>query len=179
MLIGNDVIDLSLQKQMFREFKSKRLNQKIFSDKELVYIGKEDHLLSLRRWTMKEAAYKAYQRLHHLKPRFNPYLIDTIIKDEINGTVKIDNQHFYLKTAISADYIYSYIVTTNECTSLRFDSKDHLLKKMDDYFNTDNLSICKDEYNIPSIYVNGQSKLISITHHGDFNFAVFFTTLNC
>ena len=173
MLIGNDVIDLSLQKRLFREFKSKRLNQKIFSDRELVYIGKEDHITSLRRWTMKEAAYKAYQRLYHLKPRFNPYLIDTEIKDKTNGIVKIDNQHFYLKTAINPDYIYSFVVTTEECTSVSFDSKAHLIKKIGHCLNTDNISICKDEYSIPSIYANGQGKLISITHHGDFNFAVF------
>ena len=173
MLIGNDVIDLSLQKGLFREFKSKRLNQKIFTDKELVHIKKEHHLTSLRRWTMKEAAYKAHQRLHHLKPRYNPYLIDTEIKDKTNGTVKIDNQHFYLKTVISPDYIYSFVVTTEEFTFVSFDSKDHLIKKIGNFFNTDNISICKDEYNIPSIYVNGQGKLISITHHGNFNFAIF------
>ena len=128
---------------------------------------------------MKEAAYKVHQRLHHLKPRFNPYLFDTEIKDKTNGTVKIENQYFFLKTVTSPDYIYSYIETTEEHTSLRFDSKDDLIEKIGRCLNTDNISICKDEYNIPSIYVNGQNKLISITHHGDFNFAMFLTTLNC
>ena len=179
MLIGNDVIDLSLKKDLFREFKSKRLNQKIFSAQELHLIDHEDDITSLRRWTMKEAAYKAYQRLYHLKPRYNPHLIDTEIKDKTNGIVKIDNQHFYLKTVISPDYIYSFVVTTEEYTSISFDSKAHLIKKIGHCLNTDNISICKDEYNIPSILIDNSIKPISITHHGSYNFAVMTAGLDC
>ena len=173
MLIGNDVIDLAFQKPLFRQFKNSRLNQKIFSDQELVLIDKEDNITSLRRWTMKEAAYKAYQRLYQLKPKFNPARIHTEIKDQKLGFAIIAEHQFKLKTELNTDYIYTYIENQNPQTSIRYESKDDLITKLSDYFSAQSISISKDSLNIPSIYINDKSKPISLTHHGSFQWAMF------
>ena len=172
-MIGNDVIDLAFQKQLFRQFKNSQLNQKIFSAQELAIIGKEDNLTLLRRWTMKEAAYKAYQRLHKLKPKFNPASIHTEIKDQKLGFAIIANNQFKLKTDQNDDYIYTYIYHQNAQISLRYESKDDLITKLSDYFSAQSISISKDSLNIPSIHINDKSKPISLTHHGSYQWAMF------
>ena len=172
-MIGNDVIDLSFQKQLFRQFNNSRLNQKIFSSQELAIIGKEDNLTLLRRWTMKEAAYKAYQRLHQLKPKFNPASIHTEIKDQKLGLAVIDGYQFKLQTDLNNDYIYTYIDNQNSQISLRYESKDDLITKLSDYFSVQSISISKDSLNIPSIHINDKSKPISLTHHGSYQLAMF------
>ena len=174
-MIGNDVIDLAFQKQLFRQFKNSRLNQKIFSDQELVLIDKEDNLRLLRRWTMKEAAYKAYQRLHQLKPKFNPASIHTEIKDQNLGFAIIADHQFKLKTDQNDDYIYTYIDYQNAQISLRYESKDDLITKLSDYFSAQSISISKDSLNIPSIHINDKSKPISLTHHGSYQWAMFLS----
>ena len=172
-MIGNDVIDLAFQKQLFRQFKNSRLNQKIFSAQELAIIDKEDNFTLLRRWTMKEAAYKAYQRLYQLNPYFNPASIHTVIKDQKLGFAIIDGHQFKLKTDQNDDYIYTYLDYQNKKASLRYDSKDDLIKKLSDYFSVQSISIRKDSLNIPSIIINGKSKPISLTHHGSYQLAMF------
>ena len=172
-MIGNDVIDLAFQKQLFRQFENKRINQKIFSTQELSLIDIEENLTLLRRWTLKEAAYKAYQRLYQLKPKFNPASIHTEIKDYKLGYAIIGKHRFKLKTEQNDDFIYSYIDYHHSQTTLRYGSRNDLINKISDYFSTRSIYISKDSNNIPSIHINDKNKPISLTHDRNYQFAMF------
>jgi|GEM_PF-2212763 len=174
IFIGNDVIDLSFQDQLFRQFKNSRLNQKIFSAQELAIIVKEDNLTLLRRWTMKEAGYKAYQRLYELQPKFNPASIHTEIRDLYSGFATIGDHRFKLKTEQNDDLIYTYIDNHQyPQITLGYRSREDLIKKLSDYFSARTVYISKDSLNIPSILIDNKSKPISLTSHGSFQLAMF------
>lgn len=177
-MIGNDVIDLAFQVKLFRAFKSDRLNHKIFTPNELDRLNHDDSLSLLRRWTMKEAAYKAHQRIYQLKPKFNPFQIDTHLIDAQQGTAKIQDHNFNLSSTTSKDSIFSSVDTVQHQINLNYTSDEHLLHQLCLLFDTKSIHVCKDELNIPSFYLNNQVKPISLTKHGKFKWATIYSP-NC
>lgn len=177
-MIGNDVIDLTYRSKLFRQFKSARLNQKIFTLDELSQIDVDDTLSSLRRWTMKEAAYKAYQRMCQLKPKFNPCQFHTELIDNTKGSVTIDQYQFYLSSTLNIDYIFSKVDTKAHQTTFSFTSKTNLVNQLTQLFKTKAIYLQKNKHNIPSIHLNYQAKPISLTKHGHYKWATIYTP-NC
>jgi len=173
MIVGNDVIDLTHQKYIFRQFSCHRLNKKIFNLQELALVNKEAVTTSLRRWTIKESVYKAYQRLYQLKPRFNPVSIHTDIIDEELSFGLIQGHKFKLQTHQNHKMIYTSIFDQLSSVSITYSSKKDLSKKLSDYFLIGPIAICKDRNNIPSIIIVNGYKPISLTHHGRFQIAQF------
>lgn len=177
-MIGNDVIDLAYQVKLFKAFKSDRLNHKIFTPNELARLNHDDSLSLLRRWTMKEAAYKAHQRIYQLKPKFNPFQIDTHLIDAKQGTAKIQDHNFNLSSTTSKDYVFSKVDTNHPQISISYNCDKHLIDQLCLLFMTKFICFCKDEHNIPSFYFNNQAKAISLTKHGKFKWATIYSP-NC
>lgn len=169
-MTGNDVIDLSLSRGLFRKFKSDRLNEKIFSKIELAELEEEDHQTLLRKWTMKEAAYKAYQRYHQQNAKFNPFDIHTDILGLEYGQAFIHGQKIPLRTFIFKDHIYTIVDGSTTNFSIRYRSASDLSYQLSIFFQSHDWTIRKDVLNIPTLYRKDEAHPISITHHGDFNY---------
>jgi len=174
-MIGNDIIDLQLAKTQ-SNWKRRGWLQKLYSTTEQEYIlnaGNPDIEVWML-WSRKEAAYKAHQRRFALAPKFNP-------KDFVctpGGDVRIKNNVYATKTKVTKDYVYS-TATANEVdlSSILFKENVNLIDELKKVYGqilevpSTSISIKKNGYNIPFLYVNQKktSILTSLTHHGRFS----------
>ncbi|HEU4790463.1 MAG TPA: 4'-phosphopantetheinyl transferase superfamily protein [Flavobacterium sp.] len=155
-MIGNDIVDLDLA-QKESNWKRKGFLDKIFSlqEQRLILNNSNPELMVWNLWSRKEAAYKIYNRETGINGYF-PGRLQCHYKDEISGTVSIDDFVFYTQTYITDFYIYSIAV-----------SKIDFFNKIKSLESLENI---KKENGIPYILdvVSNTIGPVSITHHGRF-----------
>lgn len=110
-MLGNDIVDLKFAKLHYNWRRKGYLN-KIFSARELELINssKSEDTMVWVLWSMKEAAYKCYNRSTSER-LFNPQAFECALfsscNNSANGVVKRNGQSFFTKTEISKNYVHT------------------------------------------------------------------------
>lgn len=184
-MIGNDVVDLSCARKQ-SNWKRKGYLDKIYtaSEQVLVYSAANPDAMVWLLWTMKEASYKANQRITGIK-EYAPIKIKCAITHAENdiywGLVMYNHLAFFTKTYVLNDYIHTIALYNSE----NFEVVEEILIKnypvdyvrylKDKNYFMPSSHIEKDEFGIPSLFdkISKESKPISISHHGNFLSLVF------
>ncbi|MGY5849406.1 4'-phosphopantetheinyl transferase family protein [Salegentibacter sp. F14] len=185
-MIGNDVVDLELAKVQ-SNWRRPGYLQKIFTKEECQQIlnsKDKDRTLWLF-WTMKEAAYKAWQRSNNLPPRFNPgslsCILHTISSDMATGEViiKEHKESYITRSNLNSSVITSLATNLDNEKVIwkNITSKENLRQTLIKELETSDGPFCapveikKDKNLIPQIYLGGQSKnhCFSLSYHGRFS----------
>lgn len=157
-MIGNDVIDI-LQSRKESNWQRKGYLEKLFTPEEQVLIADapDPEMMVWILWSMKEAAYKVYNRKTKLRayiPKKLACFLHFENPDFIIGKVTCSQYIYYTKTTLSQDSIHTIAVCS-------FDNLDHVIE-------IEKKSIFKDQNGIPYLAASLQNKPqdVSISHHG-------------
>lgn len=158
-MIGNDVIDI-LQSRQESNWQRKGFIQKIFTPEEQLLISKATNpeIMVWQLWSMKEAAYKIYNRQTRIREYIPQKLICSITSQNQNtatGIVTCFENVYYTKTTLSKDYIHSIAA--------------NLLDHLNNVTEIERKSILKDKNGIPYL-LTSQNIIqdVSVSHHGRF-----------
>lgn len=158
-MIGNDVIDI-LQSRHESNWRRKGYIEKLFTPSEQLLISQtsDPETMLWLLWSMKEAAYKIYNRQTKIRAYIPQKLECTIISKNVHyatGQVILENV-YYTKTNFSKDSLHTIAVT----------SKDHL----NNVIEIEKKDIIKDHNGIPFLSQPSSSILkdVSVSHHGRF-----------
>ncbi|MGE6353376.1 4'-phosphopantetheinyl transferase family protein [Flavobacterium sp. NPDC079362] len=157
-MIGNDVIDI-LQSRKESNWQRKGLAQKLFTIDEQLLIthDPEPEMMLWILWSMKEAAYKIYNRQTKIREYIPKKLACTIGSKEPNyctGKVICEQNIYYTKTIITPDVLHSIAVTCPD----NLNNVIEIVRK----------DIVKDSNGIPYLSHSTSNILqdVSISHHG-------------
>jgi phosphopantetheinyl transferase (holo-ACP synthase) len=158
-MIGNDVVDI-LQSRQESNWQRKGFVEKLFTVEEQLLIKQDSdpEILIWLFWSMKEAAYKIYNRQTKRREFIPKKLICKIVSDNnhyISGQVTCGENIYYTITTILNDAIHTIGVSC--------------FNDLNKVVEIEKSGIFKDEYGIP--YLNDMSNIIkdvSISHHGRF-----------
>lgn len=158
-MIGNDVVDI-LQSRQESNWRRRGFVEKLFTAEEQLLIKQDSNpeIMIWLFWSMKEAAYKIYNRQTKRREFIPKKLICKVVSnnnDCITGEVSCGDNVYHTKTTILNDCMHTIGVSS-------FND----LNKVVEIKNT---GILKDKYGIP--YLNNLSNRIqdvSISHHGRF-----------
>ena len=159
-MIGNDVVDL-LQSRKDSNWKRKGYIEKIFNSEEQLYISNasDPEIMVWALWSMKEAAYKVYNRKTKVR-EYIPKKLNCFIESQneilITGKVICSENTFHTKTILSKDFIHTVAVSF-------FDDLNNIIE-------IENKAIHKDKNGIPFLAgaLQNIAQDISISHHGRF-----------
>lgn len=159
-MIGNDVIDLQ-QSRIESNWQRKGFIEKLFTDAEQQLIkGHHDpEIMIWLLWSMKEAAYKVYNRQTKIREYIPKKLLCSIniVNDfQAQGFVFCNGNKYYTKTEITSENIHTTAVTN--------------IKNLDNIIEVEIKGIIKTESGIPYLVLspNNILKDVSISHHGRF-----------
>jgi len=159
-MIGNDVVDI-LQSRVESNWQRPGFIQKIFTDDEQLLIAKtsEPEILVWLLWSMKEAAYKIFNRQTGIRRYIPKKLECTILYKDNNyceGQVMCFDSLYYTTTIITKDSLHTVALTC--------------LTNLNNVIEIENKMILKNKYGFPYIYdihKNVHSD-VSVSHHGRF-----------
>nr|WP_294785764.1 4'-phosphopantetheinyl transferase superfamily protein [uncultured Flavobacterium sp.] len=157
-MIGNDVIDLA-QTRIESNWQRKGFLEKIFTTEEQQFIQNhsEPEIMVWLLWSMKEAAYKIYNRQTKIREYIPKKLlcdVDSINSAEAFGKVSCNENIYFTETVISSESIHTVAVNN--------------LENLKDVIEVENSQIIKDENGIPYLKTANILQDISISHHGAF-----------
>ena len=159
-MIGNDVVDL-LQSRKDSNWKRKGYIEKIFNPEEQLYISNasDPEIMVWVLWSMKEAAYKIYNRKTKVR-EYIPKKLNCFIESQnrifITGKVICSENTFHTRTILSKDFIHTVAVS--------------FLDDLNNVIEIENKAIHKDKNGIPFLAGGLQNIVqdVSISHHGRF-----------
>ncbi|WP_127845436.1 4'-phosphopantetheinyl transferase family protein [Psychroflexus aestuariivivens] len=168
-MIGNDIVDLNLAKASSNIFRP-RYFKKILNTSELSFIqeSQDQFLCFWRIWTLKEAAYKAFQRLFLFDNFYNPKLFSTTIINSELALVSYQNQILEFKSKMNSKYIYSWTSSDKNRQNIIGSCKSEVKRQINQSLNLESFNLNKDENGFPFVQVLKQKASISISHHGQF-----------
>lgn len=158
-MIGNDVVDL-IQSRHESNWQRKGFIEKLFTAEEQLLIKHDSNpeIMVWLLWSMKEAAYKIYNRQTKLRQYIPKKLICNILSNNnnyIKGQVTCCNNVYHTKTTILTDSIHTIAVS--------------FLHDLNNVIEIENKNIFKDENAIPFLNsLQNTFKDVSISHHGRF-----------
>lgn len=154
-MIGNDVVDL-LQSRIESNLQRRGFQDKIFSQQEqqIIHEAQDAEQMTWRLWSMKEAAYKIYNR--HMGVRtFMPLSLCCTIEDTINGRVNCKGSLYFTKTTVTDSLIHTIAVCNAGDYDLVYEPEISQLLK-----DTNGLPYIKEQ--------NGPLYPASVSHHGKY-----------
>lgn len=160
-MIGNDVVDLRLAR-VESNWKRRGYLEKLFTQTERLAIATaaDAEVCLWILWSMKEAAYKIYNRETGIRA-YIPFKLEcslhSLSKSHASGTVVCGEHSCFTLTSIDNDIIHTVAVRISE-----FDRKVQYI----------NETISKDELGRPFIYHAGSMLPVSKSHHGRSTIAV-------
>ena len=158
-MIGNDVIDI-LQSRQESNWQRKGFIQKIFTPEEQLLISKATNpeIMVWQLWSMKDAAYKIYNRQTRIREYIPQKLVCSITSQNQNtatGIVTCFENVYYTKTILSTDHIHTIAV--------------NLLDHLNNVTEIERKSILKDKNGIPYLLTSQNTiQDVSVSHHGRF-----------
>ncbi|MFB9079312.1 4'-phosphopantetheinyl transferase superfamily protein [Flavobacterium procerum] len=162
-MIGNDVIDI-LQSRLENNWQRKGFIEKLFTPEEQLLISNSEtpEIMVWTLWSMKEAAYKVYNRKTKIREYIPKKLVCTLEHQSLShlqGKVTCLGNIYHTKTTVSRDIIHTVAVSV----------LDNLTKVKE----VKKQSILKDNNNIP-FFVSSKNKIqdASVSHHGRFEICV-------
>ena len=156
-MIGNDIVDLSLARVQ-SNWQRKGFLQKLFTadEQETILNHPEPELMVWVLWSMKEAAYKVYNR-QTLDKGFFPHLLQCNISSNtttFSGKVCCKGKKYITSTVIDGDFIHTLAVTQ--------------LKDLQHIYEISSEKVEKDSYGFPFVCENGIRIPVSKSQHGSF-----------
>lgn len=156
-MIGNDIVDLSLAR-IQSNWQRKGFLQKLFTpdEQQAILNHPEPGLMVWILWTMKEAAYKIYNR-QTLDKGFFPHLLECEISTNttiLSGKVCCKGREYLTSTVIDGDFIHTLAVTQP--------------KDLQHIYEISSEKVEKDSYGFPFVYKKGIRIPVSKSHHGRF-----------
>lgn len=174
-MIGNDIVDLKKAKTDSNIFRP-RYMEKVLSQNEqnLVFSSPNPEQRFWRLWTMKESAYKAFQRELNFKSIFNPFAFYCELIDLENGLVHFEGNSVKTTTFNSENYIYSSVSYSTFTRSLIANSMEELLQNLRmEFGESSQPELLKLKNGLPFIKIVSKIIPVSTTHHGLY-FAIQF-----
>lgn len=168
-MIGNDIVDLAKAKAESKLFRSRYL-AKICAPSEIeAILNSSDSFVSFWRiWTMKESAYKAFQRQLNFQPVFNPFAFVCELESSVLGKVIYKNSCVLIKTLREQNFIYSE-VNDSSPTQTFFGCTADFLSRIKSEYNLNAIpEVIKNEIGVPDLNLDSGKLCFSKTHHGDF-----------
>lgn len=159
-MIGNDVIDL-LQSRKESNWQRRGFIDKLFTPDEKLLIANaaNSEIMVWMLWSMKEAAYKVYNRETKIREYIPQKLVCTITSQNQNsstGNVVCSGKMYYTQTLLSPEHIHTIAVSQ--------------LDDLNKIIEIEKKEISKDPYGIPFL-TNAMPhtiQAVSISHHGRF-----------
>lgn len=159
-MIGNDVIDLVLARKE-SNWRRKGFLEKLFSEEEqaLIINSKEPEIMVWLLWSMKEAAYKIFNRETKIRafiPQKLLCTVDFFNSEGASGKVYCNEKVYFTKSILSTECIHTIAVSV-------FENSNAVIEII-------NKKITKDENGIP--YLKNSTNMlqdVSVSHHGRFN----------
>ena len=159
-MIGNDVIDI-IQSRHESNWQRKGFIQKLFTIEEQLLITTHfnPEIMVWLLWSMKEAAYKIYNRQTKVREYIPKKLSCSLHLQNASfstGQVSCGENVYYTKTSISKESIHTIAVSNPE--NFKYVSE------------IQNKNIIKDQYGIPYLPTTlpHLSHDVSVSHHGRF-----------
>lgn len=157
-MIGNDVIDLA-QSRIESNWQRKGFVEKLFIAEEQQYIQDYDkpEIMVWLLWSMKEAAYKIYNRqtkIREFSPKKLRCTLDIINANQAYGKVCCNENVYYTESIFSLESIHTIAIDN--------------FANINNVIEVENQEIIKDENGIPYLKVDNILWDISISHHGRF-----------
>lgn len=159
-MIGNDVIDI-LQSRQESNWQRKGFLEKLFTPEEQLLIAHHlnPEMMVWLLWSMKEAAYKIYNRQTKIRaymPQKLVCTIDTESNSRASGKVSCCGMVYYTKTIFHKEYLHTIAVSH----PYRWTTVLEIEKK----------NILKDEQGIPFLASapSKNSQNVSVSNHGRF-----------
>lgn len=170
--VGNDIIDWSIAKSQHQKLRQRCL-EKLFNTHEIDLILKSKSPLKSFwvLWSIKESAYKAWQRATASTPVFNPKSFeiefDNTPLDNLSSNVTIHTVNILVHTEITKDYIYSYTGSNISYNKIFRGNEYSVFKR---FLEQKNYALVKSDTGIPSVLNknNKQNAPLSISHDGQF-----------
>jgi len=155
-MIGNDVIDLKAARQQ-SNWQRKGWLEKLFTKEEQEFIRshRDTELAVWVLWSMKEAAYKIYNRQTGYRG-FNPalFVCSVCFGSTIWGNVSHNDNFYYTKTVIDNNQLYTVAVI----------NKNDFEKIYEPTYPI----IIKSDNGAPHVIAEGKAYSCSISHHGSY-----------
>lgn len=159
-MIGNDVIDI-LQSRKESNWQRKGFIEKIFTLEEQLLISNatDPEIMVWMLWSMKEAAYKVYNRKTKIReyiPKKLACIIESQDQNSMRGKVICSENIYHTKTILSKESIHTIAVS--------------VLDDLNMVIEIEKNAILKDQNGIPYQVVPLQNKIrdVSISNHGKF-----------
>lgn len=166
-MIGNDVIDI-IQSRQESNWQRKGFLDKLFTVEEQALITEalNPEITVWLLWSMKEAAYKIYNRQTKIRAYIPQKLVCSLISESstcISGKVTCCGTVYYTKTFIHQEYLHTIAVSHPE----QWDAVTEIEKK----------NIAKDSDGIPymSSVPPPNRQNVSVSNHGRFEKVVCFS----
>lgn len=169
-MIGNDVIDIH-QSRKESNWQRKGFIEKIFTLDEQLLISNASNpeIMVWILWSMKEAAYKIYNRQTEIREYIPQKLVCSITSQNhnfITGNVICSGNVYHTKTILSQDNIHTMAVS--------------VLDDLNNVIEIEKKSIIKNKNGIPYLVTSLQNTIqdVSISHHGRFEKVVTIPITN-
>lgn len=173
-MIGNDIIDLDTAEKE-SHWRRKGYVQKIFTEAEqqLILDSAAASTMVWILWSMKEAAYKIYNRQTGTRSYIPLKLICSdleIMSTGVFGKVSCEGSLYYTKTEITNRYIHTSAVADSRI----FKDLVLILHEGEDAEKRPD-AILKDPFGLPFLVDKNNSEMLpmSISHHGQFHSYLF------
>jgi len=159
-MIGNDIVDL-VQSRKDSNWRRRGFITKIFNENEQLLIANsyDQEVAIWLLWSMKEAAYKIWNR-ETGKRKYIPHkLTCSVVEwsgDTAIGEVVCEGNSYYTKTIVCSDFIHTIAV--------------RVLNHLKNVLEIKRCEIVRDPLGLPNIAMEGKKELlpISISNHGRF-----------
>ena len=168
-MIGNDIVDLAKAKRDTFIFRPRYLD-KLCSREEVNLVRSSSNSIQTfwRLWTMKETAYKAYQRQFSFGAKYNPFAFSSQLIDEEVGIVSYQNHTLITRSFKTDKFMYSE-VSHSEVHNTFFGSTAAFLSHLKTEFQLAFPPIVSTSVEgLPMLKLNQDSIPFSKTHHGHF-----------
>jgi phosphopantetheinyl transferase (holo-ACP synthase) len=159
-MIGNDVIDIVLSRKE-SNWQRRGFIEKIYTlDEQLLIANSEDpEVMVWILWSMKEAAYKVYNRQTKVREYIPQKLVCTIALQNRNtgmGNVICCGKTYYTKTIVSQDQIHTVAV-------IHFEDLNKVIE-------IEKKAVSKDRNGLPYLSNSLLNTIqdVSVSHHGRF-----------
>jgi phosphopantetheinyl transferase (holo-ACP synthase) len=159
-MIGNDVIDL-VQSKKDSNWRRRGFVSKLFTEQEqlLIVNSPDPEIVVWLLWSMKEAAYKIWNRQTGIRKYMPKRLLCSVIEQssyKARGEVICEGNRYYTKTIVCPEFIHT--VAAGE------------LVHLDNVVEIKKGEIVKDSRGVPSIILehNGTLLPVSVSNHGRF-----------
>lgn len=119
-------------------------------------------------WSVKESAYKAWQRLNQTQPVFNPkrFVCSDFKRDSVY--VRYENFQSKVKTLYTKDYVYSQC-DSEKCNYQIFNSEASYHTWLTEISKQDWV-LKKSKYNIPNLFNTKTQKTVPVSISNDANY---------